>query len=257
MKLSTIAYLGLSSLLLGLVQTPAMGFTLDAFSDFEGSGTSQTAYINLLPGFPDMPTNPNTGLDTDSVFGGQRTITVRNENSGSGTIKLNLTNQKAEFDVGSSTIGGADIVWDGFDALNDGQNIELDGGTTQRSFQLNIESLDVGQGSNPAITLNFDIKDTSGKIATISKTLTSDINTTTNLYFAYQDRTGDNVNLGSIDYIRFYTSDELSPAADFEFNFIQSSKVMPFEFSPTLGLLTSVGLFGAKKWNKRRKNGVQ
>lgn len=258
MRIFNWGTIALSSLLVGLAQTSATAFTLDAFSDFEGNNTNQNAFINNPFGGGDSPTNTDSNLSTTNVFGGQRTISVFNKNSGSNLILLNIVNGEADFSAGASTIGGSEIAWDGWqNSTTNFRNIEDDNGATQRSFQVNIASLDIGQGDTN-ITFNFDIEDTSGNLATISQALTKDIPSTTSIYFPYQNRVestndaGGNVNLQQINYIKFYTSNE-NVGDDFVFNFIQSSERVPFEFSPSLGLILGGSLFGFLNLQKKLK----
>ena len=250
-SLLTIKSLGLGALLLGLAQTPVMGFsiTLDTFNEFE-SGSRQDAYLNDRSG--DLPSDTDNNLSTSNVFGGKRTISVSNENAGEDLIELVIRNSKATFSAGGETVGGAQIIWDG---ISDSSFVDLTDNGSQKSIEIMIQSLDVGTDDNEIneqgfsdLILTFELEDADGDVGTISQTFTSnDAVNNTSQYFSYasvvqKTTVVDNVDFGEIDRIRFFTSDE-NVGTDFVFNFVQTSEI-PFTFSPGLGLLISGGFVG-------------
>ena len=251
MKLLNLKAIAFGTLFLGLAQTSATGFSLDAFTSFESPNTFQ---FTTIPAFSSQGTIANdtqSSLDS-TVFGGSRTLQLTKLDNilTPNTAIISAFNGVAELSSPSYKTR-AEIIWDGLDGSGSFQDIEIDGVDVQRSFQVNVESLNIGTG-NGNLTLGFEIRDTSGNSATITQDITSDISSTTSLYFPYQDRveSGGSVNLQQIDYVRFYTEDE-NVGDDFKFNFIQSSEVVPFEFSPTLGLILGGGLFGFLKLKKK------
>ncbi len=244
-NLLTIKSLGLGALLLGLVQTPVMGFSLDLFTDFEGTNVFQRTTISAFSGQNATNSDIDTSLDS-TVFGGQRTIKLTKTNSGLNLNDIGLTvfNGTAGLSVPDAE-AVAEIIWDGNDGI--ATDFTDDGGVEQKSFQINIQSLNIGTGDGD-ISLNFEFEDTSGNKATITQQITSNIGSPTDVFFSYSNRVestedaGGDVNLMQIDYARFYTSDE-NDGDDFVFNFVQTSEI-PFTFTPGLGLLISGGFVG-------------
>ena len=266
MKLFNFPAICLTGLILGLAQTPATSFSLDAFTDFEGSNVFQSVSI---PAFSSNGTvisdrDPNNTTDPpldSSVFGGARTLQVTklDDRLTPDNANLNAFSGSGNFSVPGYS-AKAEIIWDGLDGTGSFQNIELDGSEVQDAFEIEIDFLNIGNGIDPNdsttdIKLNFEIRDTSNNSATITLNFTENINTSTSVLFPYEDRTG-NVDLGQIDYIRFYTSDE-NIGDDFRFSLIQSTRSVPsgesvpFEFDPSLGLIFGGILFGFLKLNKR------
>ena len=254
-SVSWLCKIALSTVLLGSAQTSATGFSLDAFTSFE---TNNFQSVTVSPFSPQNTVANDLDPSLDStVFGNARTLQIEKLDAGLNLnpISFGSAGGQAGFSVPDGTTAKAEIIWDGFDLSNNGQDIEIDGSDVQRSFQVNIQSLNLGNG-NGNLDLNFDIRDTSGNVGTLTRNITSNIDTPTSLLFAYRGGFGtesnvvaNNVNLQSIDYIRFYTDDE-NVGDDFTFNFIQSSEEVPFEFSPTLGLILGGSLFGFLKIKK-------
>lgn len=259
---------------LALAPAGASAFTLDAFSDIEGTSytfggvpftddsTLQQAIVNDNSPLDDIPTNTNTGLN--DVFGGARTLQVQEvidpASTGGNPVEL-VINQgisQVNFSAGSGTRGKAEIIYDGFDATNSGQNIKFVGGIVQRSIALTFDSLGINSGD---LEFNFDLRDTSDNVLTLTRTFTDADNFLSSAgsrteYFSFDGQSNETVAVGSadltdIDYIRFYTSSE-NEADDFTFSFLATSEV-PFEFSPGMGLLLGGGLFGWMKLRRKQK----
>ena len=254
MKFFTASSLGLSVLFLGLSQNPAKSFTLDAFTSFESPETSQ--FVETQRREPNGTTVNDEQVNLDStVFGGSRFIQVT-KNSGSEVSTVSLDVFNGDTFYGSTSNGSAEIIWQGNDSSNTPTDITIDGTTEQKSIQLDILGLDIGAGIN--LTLNFELKDTSDNVATISQTFTQDILSPQTIRFPYQNRVestsdaGGNISLANIDYIKFYTSNE-NVGDDFSFDFLQTSQHVPFEFSPTLGIIIGSSFIGFNILRKRSK----
>ena len=258
MKIFKIKAICFTGLFLGLAQASAVGFTLDAFNSFETGETFQEVFLNDRRSGDSNPSR-QTGLM--NVFGEERYLNVT-EISGGGNISLfidtytdinSATANVANFSVDAGTVGEAEIRWDGFDGLPNTDAIDITEGNTQNSFEIKVIDLNIGTDPDGTddLTLNFEIGDTNNNTAKISRTFTSGLGNSTiggavSVYFPYQDRVENDINnpvsLQNIDYIRFYTSDDNS-GDDFIFNFIQSSELVPFEFSPGLGLILGGSFF--------------
>ena len=272
MKFLNIKSFAFGALFLGLAQTSAMGFTLDAFTEYNNNDNlgftvdGQQAQVNGFGGIITPSPDTDTDLNINLVFSGQRTISVSDLNNSEEDVNFKVFDGNASLSVGSSTIGGAEIIWDGYQGstANFVDIQELDNGNpTQFSFQINVDSLDIGDdiNENPdELVLGFEIQDTSGNSANITQSITQNVSlgNSQSFYFPYQNRVestidnGGNVNLQQINYIRFYTDSE-NVGDDFNFSFIQSSEVVPFEFSPSLGLILGSSLFGFLKLQKKLK----
>ena len=264
--LSAIAIAGLA-----LAPTGASAFTLDAFNSFpNGQSFFQ---INGQANLPNSVTREASGLGTDNTFGGSRTITLSQveENAASSAFFLgNAGAGTAELINGNIAVG-VEIVYDGFandpvtgsvDGVTDmGQNITSSGGVIQRSIALTLNALGVGSGDQN-LDFNFDIRDTTGSVLTLTRTFTVADNFTTvdgprTELFVFDGTPSDTVTMGSVDltsveYISFYTSSE-NEADDFSFSFLATSEEVPFEFSPGMGLLLGGGLFGWMKLRRKQK----
>lgn len=257
MKIFTIKEIALTGLLLGLAQNSALGFSLDLFTDFEGSNTFQSISLPAFANSGAQVSDVDSSLDS-TVFGASRTLRLTRLNGTATPNQANLSafNGIASLSTPPDYANTAEIIWDGFDASNSGQNIQLDGSTVQDSFKVDITLLNIGTGDGD-LSLNFQIKDTSGNSATITQTFTSNINNTTSVYFPYSSRVENpsntsNVSLTNIDYIGFYTSDE-NIGDDFTFDLVQTAQEVPFEFSPGLGIILGGSFFGLKSLRKKLK----
>lgn len=264
MKISSIYSLAFGILLLGAIPNPAMGFTLDLFNDTESNSTfidppgfafpydGQQAELNgsNFGGQPLVPSSdPDTGLS--DVIGGQRTLSVEENNTvatgspGGGTINLKVDTAKEEvsFNVNAGTNGSASILWDGITASDEDLTID-----DQNSFLISILSIDIVSG----VTLNFEVTDEFSNSGVISNPVSS----TGNAYFLYDDVMQNPANTSNVSFkdarsIEFYTSGEPDDL-DFRFDFITSSNV-PFEFSPSLGIIIGGGFLGINILRKKLK----
>ena len=225
--------------------------TLDEFTSFNDPVEGQFVQLSNRSTTDDFVELDETGLDTSSVFGGERLIRATKLNDIRGGGNIDVFGGQAASSAGANSIMRTEIIWDG----NDGIATDFTA-NNQQSIQINIDSLVVGgTGSEEDLILNFELQDTLGEKATISQTVTSNL-ANVDLYFNYSSRDNQNLDMTQIDYVRFHTFSE-NIAGDFVFNFIQSSDV-PFEFSPGLGLLISGGFFSfliirSKKANKSKQ----
>lgn len=258
MKLLNIYGVGIGALLLGLISTPAMAFSIDFFDStnvntynppFNGATyNGQRVEIGEA-----LDLYPSTDTDTNlsNVIGGQRTISVTRKAQpagGSGAISLNVnpTNRTASFDVASQSAGSFSIDWNG----NFG---------SQKNFTAGgLDALEIGvlQVDNNGITFNFGLTDGLGNSGVITKT----VNSSGNARFLYNDivQNGSNqanLDLTNISSLKFYTSGE-PESSDLAFDFIQTinSQAVPFEFSPSMGLVFFGGLFGVHRLKKKLKS---
>lgn len=240
--------LAINGLLLGLHQTSAMAFTLDLFTD---------ANTELVPGVKRqrIETEPfvsSFARDTDTNLSGtdlgQRTLeltvnefapsrasmqilSIGSTNSYTASIssEAGVTIESAKFTWGSDSTAPQDITNGGVDD----------------SLLLDIISADLS--GNTLFTFTFE--DSDGDIGSISQNLISE----EDIYFPYETLTN---NFSNVDQtrIREVSLNITNAPQDFDasFAFVESAvRPVPFEFSPSLGLVFCGGLFGINKFRKR------
>ncbi len=231
MKLSTIAYLGLSTLLLGLMPTPAIAVTIDLFSEVQapitqtGTGSQQSSVTAALE---------------SSIIGLERESKVE-VISGTRSALLEVNNGIAILETGNQTKSRATFTWDGINSAGlGGKNLTLGG---HNSFKLDIGYID------QSVDLIFEVKDTSGNTGSIIK---SNISSVGSVFFNYGTVTNNSVNFSSVDSISLRTNNE-PPSLDFEFLLAETAREVPFEFSPSLGIIMCGSFFGFRAIRKRLK----
>ena len=257
MKFLNIKSFAFSALFLGLAQTCALGFSLDAFSDFETGEIDQFIELPRRAAQNLQVSSTQSSLD-NTVFGGSRTLQLTKLDTVQASSKASLSAFDGIAELASPSYQSrAEIIWDGLDGSGNFQNIELEGGNVQDSFKIDINLLNIGIGDGN-LSLNFEIKDTFNNSATITQSFSSNIDSSQAAYFPYSSRVQDtnntnNVSLANIDYIRFYTSSE-NIGDDFTFDLVQTAvQPVPFEFTPSLGLIIGGCLFGFLKLQKKLK----
>ncbi len=240
MKFLPAISLGLSVLILGLSQTSARGFTLDAFSDVDVE-PFQEAFDNTLGDGGDSVTDGQTTSLSD-VIGGTRTIEVEKltNSRSSKSVAGDVDTDTNLFSYSSSTAtqGSFSLIWDG-NFSPDESDLTDDGGTQQNFFQVNIESNDLG------VTLEFDISDGTNN-STYQQSIPA--MTTGPLYFPYASFSNPSV----LESAQSITLRSISaPAAlDLQFSLFAKAEV-PFEFSPTLGIIVGGSFIGFNALKKR------
>jgi hypothetical protein len=250
MKLLNIYGVGIGALLLGLISTPAMAITIDLFQDVNNpvgniNGTQSVTDL-LNDGNPVSLTDSN--LDPTGVIGGQRTIAVNNRNSTSTTtLTVNSINQMANFSSSNGVRSDLSITWNGSSFGSNG--IDLTDGGTQKFFLLN--------GSNDLrVDLVFDVTDINGNTSTLSQRIAPSLSDedgnliSTNKFFGFANFTG-NGDFTKASSIKLSSTNTLA-GLDMDFAFIETA--VPFEFSPSTGLLFVGGLFGISKLKKKLKS---
>ncbi len=245
MKLLNIYSVGIGALFFGLISTPAMAITIDLFNDTDGA--FQTVQDNLADTLP--VTDTDTSL-TGGVIGGQRTIQVNKRNgtlpTSSSSFTVDPVGQIASFSSSNGIRSDFSITWDG----NFGTGgIDLTDGGTQKFFLLN-GSNDLGGN------LVFDVTDINGNTSTLSQQIAPslrDVNSnliSKNEFFGFANFTG-NGDFTKARSIKLSSTDTLA-GLDMDFAFIETA--VPFEFSPSMGLLFVGGLFGIGKLKKKLKS---
>jgi hypothetical protein len=241
MKRAIVNSFGLGALLLGVVQTPAMGVTIDLFNDVNDLEDGfQTVFDSSTTS---TPVREDTDTSLSDVLGGQRYIKVETyQKAGGGSqvgglLEVDPVLTIVGFSTGTNVKAHATLRWDGGGSLN--QDLTLGG---HNSFRLEVSTID------QYVTLNFKVDDTSTNSGIISKT----INAPGTYYFPYSEASG--VDFTSAKSIELYTSAEPTEL-DFTFDFAQTDidpATVPFEFSPTLGIILCGGFFAMK--NSRKKD---
>ncbi|MGK7899052.1 MAG: hypothetical protein AB4372_36910 [Xenococcus sp. (in: cyanobacteria)] len=232
MKILTASSLVVSALLLGLSQTPARGFTLDTFTDGD-------QFISVKDGSTSDSVTGITGTDF-----GNRTIEL-DMTSGRGSIEIDLTPQDAIVSAnGSAQMNFSKFTW-GSDTATPQNFKDISG---HDSLAVEILSIDLIEGA----TFSFTVTDS--KITPETATVSSNLNSLGTHYFRYSDFEADNSNidLNSIEKVELTVSG-MPPAFDTTFDFIQSAQAVPFEFSPTLGIIIAGSFIGFNILKKRAK----
>lgn len=247
MKLSTIAYLGLSTLLLGLMPIPAMGITIDLFNDVsdpDDDGNNPGQFQTVIDSSANSSAVSNIDSSITGIIGGQRTLQVNvlEKTGGSSNVnsvfEVDTAQGKASLSSADQIRPRATIKWDGNYGVN---GIDLTGAGAQNSLLVNIASNDLG------VTLNFTVKDINNNISTRSQAIASGV--IGNQYFNYSNFTG-TADLTKASFIQLETSNEPF-SLDFGFEFVQTAQEVPFEFSPGLGIIMCGSFFGFRAIRKR------
>lgn len=247
MKFLTASSLGLSALLLGLSQTPARGFTLDTFSD---------ANVELAPGVEQQLIeadflNPYVfDVDTNlsgTDFGERRLdLTLKTNGTGGSIDVFSISGVSSTASVSSnavSTIDNAKFTW-GSDSATPRNFRDISG---HDSLAIEILSIDLVEGAE----FTFTVTDSQAtpQTATIADRLINSVGTQ---YFSYSDfeANNPNINLNSIEKVELTVVPQIA-AFDTTFDFIQSAQEVPFEFSPTLGIILGGSFIGFNILRKR------
>ena len=249
----SICSLAVSVVLAELNQTSASAFTLDLFTDGNDIFPETTIpYQNVEanPVFNTMSASDiNTGLS--DVAWGQRKIELKSTSETIGKSSIQILGSPANRSTISSdagvTIDNAKYTW-GSDSSTP---LDITDSGTEDSFLVSVFSIDLA-----GATFTFSVEDGDSDVGSISQP----VNSTGNIYFPYETLT---TNFPNVDPTRIREVDlEITNApADFDasFNFNASfdsirsaAQPVPFEFSPSLGLIFCGGLFGIYKLRKRR-----
>jgi hypothetical protein len=252
MKISTITYLSLSILLLGLIQTPVKGATIDLFSDVEDDVAGEQSV-------KDTSANNSAVNDLDSnltdVLGGKRTISVSKtlpkNNSQTAkfaefTIDPTPGTQEASFSATASTAGTFSILWNGdFDGAGSNDYIDLTENGDKDAFQINITTNDLG------VKLKFDVTKTDNTVATYTTDPAITAGTLGNFTIPFASFSNSSA-FQQAKSIKLSSSSEPTEL-DFSFTLFQTTKIIPFEFSPSLGIIIGGGFLGLHTLRKKIK----
>ncbi|MEM8828979.1 MAG: hypothetical protein AAGE96_06430 [Cyanobacteria bacterium P01_G01_bin.19] len=246
-----------TGLLVGLNQTSALAFTLDLFTDANDTFPSttipyQTVEANPIFGGTVSASDTDTGL-SDVAWGQRRldlTSTAGITTIGDSNIKVfgsPATSASVNSESGT-TIDSAMFTW-GFDTNTDYEDITDNG--ADNTFGLDIVNIDLNGAD-----IVFSVTDNNNDRGSVT---VENITSTGSISFPYNDILTDNpdVTLGNIKKIEM---EIVNVPTDFDvtFDLIESrydadfpNVPVPFEFSPSLGLLLCSGVFGFKRIKKR------
>jgi hypothetical protein len=209
MKSLDIKSFALSGLLLGLAQTSATGFSLDAFSDAQGTNVGQSVYQNRLIDpdegtRTDKPTDSDINLDS-SVTGNNRhlniTIDPASDEDHEAELRVNTSNSLLSLNTDTNITSTGILVWNGSNSINYNDltqnanlNIDLEADNDgDDSIAVNINFAD--QGGTLDLTL-YDGTDTYLYSQSIPIIQTNDPEQT--LYYDYQTYENNSINVNSI-----------------------------------------------------------
>lgn len=231
--------IAISGLSLGLKQTPAIAFQLDLFSD----AVDATQSVEVLG-------KNDSGFDIDSGISGtdlgRRRLDISLDNNSliSGKIQVFPSATLASISSDSlTTISSAKFTW-GSDTTP-AQDITTGG--IDNSFRVNLLGIDQSVGA----TFTFTVEDSDGDVGVISDNISS----IGSSYFPY-DNLNANVNQESIREVSLEITNA-PESFDATFDLIESAVLpvaVPFEFSPSVGLIFCGGLFGINRLKKKLRN---
>ena len=274
MKILNICTLAFGSIILGVSANPAMGFTLDLFSEtdsntadlyiggslfqedtlYQGQEVRVNQDSSTLTGLLYKSEESDTGLS--NVQGGNRHLKIETS-SGSkeaslavGTTSENILNLNTD----SKTTSIGTVVWNG------SSSIDFNNLNTNAALGLDLESFDPDDDS---LGINIEFADQGGSL---ELTLSDGANTHTDtqsipivnntppksIYFDYGTYEAESININSIQYIAAEISGP--PASDIDLNFLETAvRPVPFEFSPGLGIVVSGAFIGINVLKKKLK----
>jgi hypothetical protein len=250
MKLSAISSLGLGALLLGLVQTPAMSINIDLFQDVEvGTGTEQSVQINEGLNTPLIQTNTDSNLPLGRVIGGTRYLSLSVDNNASAT-KFHVDSSENKQHLSLSTPSGVTstgiVKWNGTGNKNEEGFWDLfqEG---HDSFQVRIIAAELNG------RLKFTVED-DNNIASSSFGIKSQESNSppSDLFIPYNKFS--NIDFAKVKSIEMEISAGAREAYDITIDSIVTAQAVPFEFSPSLGIILSSSFFGFHALRKRWKN---
>ena len=244
-----ICSLAVGVVLAGLNQTSASAFTIDLFGEpqFAGSNTATSGTFT-----------DDTVTGSANIFGGSRFLSTTIVGGSGSPVTFNglniFDNEASVIAEPGATVGGF-FEWAGIDDVS---SEDLTGGL------LNLDSIQVSIISvSEEVNLEFTVEDADGTTGTLSKNIPDE--QTGNYYYPFTDfvpteTVGSTAGLDftSIDYIKMGTVGTVRPQMDLSFDLVQSAtQPVPFEFSPSLGLIFCGGLFGVNKLRKRKASQAQ
>lgn len=246
MKLSTLLIFSASTLILGLVKAPARGLIIDFFNDVDDDIEGlQFIQDTMKDGAPVTDIDGATIPLTD-VIGGIRLLEV-NKLTGSSSkrslLEVDATSNRLDFSSDNNSTGSFSLNWNGdFDGAGSNNFLDLTESGNKKSFLVSVLTNDLG------VNLNFEVSDGTNT-AKLTQTLAS--GRTGNVYFSFANFTNQTA-LAQAKSIKLYSSN--APAGlDFSLALIENSEEVPFEFSPSLGIVLSGSFFGFCAIRKRFK----
>ncbi len=262
MKLSTLFLY--STVVLAMAQTPARGFSLDLFSEEDGSNQADFynagSYLGTFPttgqrvvinestsgtGLVYGSTNTDSSLST--AIGGNRHLKITASNTNNLASLETATTEYSNslnLNTNSNVVSTGLVVWNGSSSIdyddltaNASLNVDLEADNDDDdSIGINVKFADLGGTLDLTLYDGTNTHTTSQSIPTVSS------GSPETLYYNFFDYSNAGVNINSVDYI----SMELTGPAgsDIEIDFIETVKEIPFNFSSSLGLIVSGSFFG-------------
>ena len=241
MKYSNIYSLGLGILILGLVPTPAMGITIDLFTDTQSIG-STTATSGTF--------SDDSITGSSSIFGGDRTLSTTISNGSGNPVTFNgisvFSGSGTITAESGATVGGT-FLWDGFTSGGSGDLTFIDGSKIADSIILSVTNV------SETVNMQFTVKDIDGTEGTLTKEIIDE--EIGKYYYSFDNfsasgGTTSGINFEKINYIEMSTVGTIPANLDLTFNLVESGEI-PFEFSPSLGIILCSSFFGICKLRKR------
>ena len=241
LKLS-VCSVAISGLSIGYNCPQVSAFTIDLFSENQFAGSNQATSGTF--------TNDSV-TDSTNIFGGDRFISTTISGGSGSPVTFNGINifgdEASIIAEPGATVSGF-FEWGGIS--DSGSSLDLTDSGDSDLIQVSIESV------SETVSLEFTVKDADGTVGMLSQNVLDE--ETGNYYYSFSDfsSTGgeiEGVDFEAIDYVKMGTVGMVPPQLDLTFSLVQSSSV-PFEFSPSLGLILCGGLFGIKKLRKKLKN---
>ena len=179
--------------------------------------------------------------------GGYRYMSVTNNNNRSGGTSLSSYEGYLDFSNAARTSGTGTVVWDGQGSTGIG-GVDLTSNGTNDALFLDVVFADAN------LTLTFSIRDTTGAISTLTKTVNETLEEPTTLSFLFSDFTG-SANFALVDSITLILSGT-GLALDATIDTVYAASTLPAAAEvpvPAAGWLLAGGVLalGAAKRRKR------
>lgn len=245
---------------LALLAGPQLQAGIVGIDDFDQ--TTQLLQFNPPPGGPTIAAGSTDFNESEApeAIGNFRDLFIQTDQeisfNDSGEIAVVSTQGQVQVANTVNSQVNVAITWDGNDAATTGADVDIDGlggvdliDGTNTGLLMDIDFADLG------VDLTFNIWDTSGNVASVSRVFSSQVQDE-QVFFAYSDLVGDSVDLTNVGAIQLLASGP--QAYDVDFSLLQSVNPdgppppTPVSAPATLSLV-GLGMLGATLTARRRK----
>lgn len=236
-----VCFIGINALLLGILSNKAAAFKIDFFDEQQFAGSSSATNGTFTD---------NSVTGRENIFGGDRFLSTT-FSGGSGSPFTNngigIFNGQALITAEPGASVSGYIEWNGIS--DSGSSIDLTDSGVSDSIRLDVSNV------SETIDLEFIVEDADGTVGALTKNIFDE--SIGDYYYSFNDfsssgGTTEGLDFTTIDRVRMGTNGEVPNNFDGTFALVESAaQPVPFEFSPSLGLVFCGGLFGLNKLRKR------